>query len=397
MAEPVRHAPTADVDAVITADAHLLDADLRDLLAVSAHNVMEPLVPGFAPQNRTLQDAIRLALHAPHTDAFALDHARLRSTGRGGGPAPGVRPSTVYWAFRNYRGFSVEDEAGADFGTVRRIAASVRLLLKAAVIIDDIQDGSETRFGRPALHLTHGVPLALNTASWMITRGLRHMAVPEVVDYALGAVQNGFTGQALDLSTHLTDVKRTLAAGPPADRVEFWTSVAALKTSTLLQLPLNTAAFALDIPRDERTVLDESMHLMGLGAQLLNDLLDFLPHHSAANSFTDFKGLKNRVCLELLGMSTPPSRAADDMTPEELKSFALDHPGLPDVMLRLADDAVRFKRTAKERVFALCRSKESAAYFDAAIERVGHHIDLVAEELHTATSLDALLVPTAAG
>lgn len=224
--------------------------------------------------------------------------------------------------------------------------------------------------------------------------GLRHIADPEVVDYAVGAVRNGFTGQALDLSTGLAEVKRSLATASPESRIEFWMSVAALKTSTLLQLPVNTAALALDVPKEERVVLDESMHLMGLAGQLLNDLVDFIPRYAGANSFADFKGLKNRVVLELLATEGAQG-APDEMTPEELKSFALRHPRLPEVMRRLADEAVRFKRTAKDQVFALCRSKESAEYFDAAIERVGHHIDMVAERLHSTTSLDSLLAPAA--
>ncbi|MFJ5265128.1 polyprenyl synthetase family protein [Streptomyces sp. NPDC088387] len=399
--------PARDVDAVIRSDSGLLSADLEQLLRVAAGTVVDPGVPGFDPANPVLEDALRLALQAPNADAFAIDHARFleprpgsagtadaAGPARSGPPADGVRPSTVYWAYRNYRGFDPSDETGADFATVRRVAASARLLMKAAVIIDDVQDGSDIRFGRPALHITHGVPLALNTACWMMTTAFQHVEHSEAAHYMIGAARNGFTGQALDMSTRLPEIKRNLAKASGESRIDFWKSVAALKTSTLLQLPVNAAALALDVPDKERALLDESMHVMGVAGQLLNDLVDFLPRYGGANSFSDFKGLKNRVLLELL--ATHPSEISPaEMTPEELRTFALNHPRLPSVMLRLADDAVRLKQTAKDQVFTLCRTPESATYFDTAIERVGHHINMVAERLHSAPSFDALLRPPA--
>ncbi|NUL15187.1 polyprenyl synthetase family protein, partial [Streptomyces lunaelactis] len=135
--------------------------------------------------------ALRRSLYAPVADAVgskvgqeALSPA-AGAPGGSGASAP-LRPAMVYCAYRNYRGFP--DEAGdesaasADLAVVRRAAVAVRILLKAAVALDDIQDGSGVRYGEAALHVTHGVPVALNTGSWLITTALRHAGDPAVVD-----------------------------------------------------------------------------------------------------------------------------------------------------------------------------------------------------------------------
>jgi geranylgeranyl diphosphate synthase type II len=51
---------------------------------------------------------------------------------------------------------------GARLEDVLCTAASIELLHNALLIHDDIEDGSDERRGRPALHHLHGMPLALN-------------------------------------------------------------------------------------------------------------------------------------------------------------------------------------------------------------------------------------------
>ena len=45
------------------------------------------------------------------------------------------------------------------------LAHMVELLHAGSMIVDDIEDGSQRRRGEPALHVLHGVPLALNTGN----------------------------------------------------------------------------------------------------------------------------------------------------------------------------------------------------------------------------------------
>ncbi len=62
---------------------------------------------------------------------------------------------------------------GARIEDALHTAVAIELLHNALLIHDDIEDGSETRRGRPTLHLLHGVPLALNAGDTLTLMALR--------------------------------------------------------------------------------------------------------------------------------------------------------------------------------------------------------------------------------
>lgn len=253
---------TAGVEAVVRQDAALLEDDLREFIGSL------PTETGSLPADGDLYGAaLNRSLYAPVADALGskVGQAALPPAPQASGHSgPPLRPSIVYWAYRNYRGFqrATSDDA-PDLALIRRTAVAIRILLKAAVVLDDIQDGSDVRYGEPALHVTHGVPLALNTASWLIMAALRHADDPAVVAGLVRAVGNGFTGQAGDMSTRAADTRAELLAAPHGERVRFWESVAALKTGTLFRMPLDAAVAGLGVGEDERRTLDDAMRLPG--------------------------------------------------------------------------------------------------------------------------------------
>ncbi|MBF6208750.1 MULTISPECIES: polyprenyl synthetase family protein [Nocardia] len=363
---------------VVRSDSELLEADLRVFLAELTVSAAQ--VAGSANGPQELDTAVRRAFHNPVTDALGskVGQEALRAAG-----GPGFRPSIVYWVFRNYRGFAKTGEAGADLHVIRRVAVAVRILLKAAVVLDDIEDGSAVRYGEPALHTTHGVPLALNTGAWMVLAALRHAESPAVVNYLVRAVENGFIGQALDMSTRLAEIRREIVAADGDNRVKFWESVATLKTSTLFRMPLNAAATALRVPDDELTVLDDAMRQLGFASQIFNDLTDFVPEFGGANTHEDFDGLTNRVYLELLGVESTPPEADTDLVGDRLKMFALGHPRLGKTLVELAGQAVDLKEEAKRRIHQLCRSAGGATYFDLTIDRKGHVMERLFDAVRT--------------
>lgn len=62
---------------------------------------------------------------------------------------------------------------GASPSDAVRSAVSLELLHSAFLVHDDIEDESEERRGKPALHLLHGVPAALNAGDALVVLGLR--------------------------------------------------------------------------------------------------------------------------------------------------------------------------------------------------------------------------------
>ncbi|MGW1717500.1 polyprenyl synthetase family protein [Streptomyces sp. NPDC002156] len=368
------------VAAVVRGDAALLEDDLAEFLGSLT-------APAAVSSQSVYEAALRRSLYEPVADAVGSkvgQEALPPTAGAPGGNRAPLRPSMVYWAYRNYRGFPHEtgNEAfSADLAVVRRAAVAVRVMLKAFVAIDDIQDGSDVRYGEPALHVTHGVPLALNTGSWLIAAVLRHAEDPAVVDSLVRAVESGFTGQAVDLSTRTAETRAELIAAPLEERVAYWESLAALKTGTLFRMPLDSALAALRVVEDEQDILDVAMRQLGLASQLFNDLTDFVPEFGGGRIHEDYDGLSNRVFLELLDESTDPESPRSSLSGERLKAYVLGHPKLESTLLELAAEAVRLKLDAKESVYRVCRSDLSAAYFDLTIERKGHLIDRLHETL----------------
>lgn len=369
-------AGAVETETVVRQDAALLEQDLDAVLGTLTATDTSSSGPVYA-------EALARYLCRPVAEALgskAGQPALPPAPAAPGGDRP-LRPSMVYWAYRNYRGFPDElgddEAAAADLAAVRRTAVAVRILLKAAVALDDIQDGSGIRYGEAALHAVHGIPVALNTANWLITAALRHVERPAVVDSLLRSVKAGFTGQAADLAARSPQTRARLRAAAPEERRAFWESVAVLKTGTLFRMPLDAATAALDVVPEERAALEEAMRRLGLASQLFNDLTDVVPEFGGANVHEDFDGLGNRVFLELLGPDAP---AGDDPhDPRAMKAYVLGHPDLQQTLRTLAAEAVELKRSAKETVHRVCRSERSAAYFDVTVERKGHLIDRLHE------------------
>jgi geranylgeranyl pyrophosphate synthase len=56
---------------------------------------------------------------------------------------------------------------------LRRLAVAVECFHKASLIHDDIEDDDAWRYGEPALHAEHGLPIALNVGDFLLGEGYR--------------------------------------------------------------------------------------------------------------------------------------------------------------------------------------------------------------------------------
>ena len=88
-------------------------------------------------------------------------------------------------------------------------AASIELLHNAMLVHDDVQDESEERRGAPALHVRHGVPLAINAGDMLSMLSLRPLVENRtrlgadlslrIVEETLRMARESAEGQALEL------------------------------------------------------------------------------------------------------------------------------------------------------------------------------------------------------
>lgn len=98
---------------------------------------------------------------------------------------------------------------GGDEQRALDTAVAIELIHNAFMIHDDIEDDSDERRGRPALHVEHGVPLALNVGDAMsflsltpLLENARHLgteAAFEILHEFAGVVARTIEGQAIEL------------------------------------------------------------------------------------------------------------------------------------------------------------------------------------------------------
>jgi geranylgeranyl diphosphate synthase type II len=175
------------------------------------------------------------------------------------------------------RHVDAELECGRLSDTVRRAAISIESFHKASLVHDDIQDSDEFRYGRPTLHIAHGVPTAINVGDFLI--GLGYRLVSRDTE-ALGAEA------AADILNKLADAHTKLSEGQGAELV--WRDnrdkrlspndalkIYALKTAPAFEAALYSG-LRLAGPADKyaEPVAQLAKHL-GIAFQILNDLQDW--------------------------------------------------------------------------------------------------------------------------
>ncbi|MEI6239106.1 MAG: polyprenyl synthetase family protein [Planctomycetia bacterium] len=159
---------------------------------------------------------------------------------------------------------------------VKAAAVAIEIFHKASLVHDDIEDADTMRYGRPTLHLDHGVPSAINAGDYLLGLGYRIVSTLPGVD----------AETQRDLVAILADAHVRLARGQGA---ELWwrnaadkrlTPAAALEIYGLKTSPAFEAAVAMGIrlagvqPEAAGAIARYALHV-GTGFQVLNDLKDW--------------------------------------------------------------------------------------------------------------------------
>ncbi|KAE8158680.1 isoprenoid synthase domain-containing protein [Aspergillus tamarii] len=94
------------------------------------------------------------------------------------------------------------DWIGAPNRSVTLVENIIRLLHNGSLLIDDIQDNSPVRRGKPAAHTIYGIPQVLNSGLFMFTQAVQEAKTlnnPESTDVLLENLQCLYLGQSWEL------------------------------------------------------------------------------------------------------------------------------------------------------------------------------------------------------
>jgi geranylgeranyl pyrophosphate synthase len=149
----------------------------------------------------------------------------------------------------------------------------VEALHAGSLIIDDIEDASLERRGRPALHHVTGLSRALNTGNWLYFWPFRLFEEVETSTEIRGEAYRLMTktllechyGQALDLSIRLPDLAQSEL--PDVVRV-----IAELKTGSLMALAGGLGALVSGASENIVRAATRFGRELGIGLQMLDDV-----------------------------------------------------------------------------------------------------------------------------
>lgn len=148
-----------------------------------------------------------------------------------------------------------------------RLPLVIELLHAGSLIIDDVEDQSLERRGAPSLHRIVGVPLAINTGSWMYFWALAELAelAPAALPLATQTLVRCHQGQALDLAVRIADLDI-------ADVPAVVAATTRLKTGALCTFAAELGAIAAGADTSTREAIGRFALAMGTGLQMLDDL-----------------------------------------------------------------------------------------------------------------------------
>ena len=156
---------------------------------------------------------------------------------------------------------------------VSRAAVAIEAFHKASLVHDDIQDGDAHRYGRPALHASHGVGRAINFGDWLIGCGYRLLSgtgepAGELTAAMADAHQKLCDGQGAEMAWR-AEPDLTLS---PLDALQVY----ALKTAPAFEAAMLAGLrLAGPVSDETRTAIDKFARQAGAGFQIRNDLADW--------------------------------------------------------------------------------------------------------------------------
>lgn len=190
-------------------------------------------------------------------------------------PGKNIRPKLVELGYRLSSRCEAEIDLNPDQEKLKVASSIVEAVHAGALIIDDIEDGSEVRRNAPSLHLKYGLPKALNAGNWLYFWGLEKIpklalndkAQSRLTEECLKYLTCAHMGQAIDLGTLIDEI-------PQEEVKEICLASMELKTGALLAIALRLGA-AVGGLEEGFEKLDLLGRRLGILLQIFDDIGNF--------------------------------------------------------------------------------------------------------------------------
>ncbi|MGZ8424668.1 MAG: polyprenyl synthetase family protein [Candidatus Binatia bacterium] len=186
-------------------------------------------------------------------------------------PGKRLRAQVVSMTYRLFH-----DDRAVSFSAAKQCrdcADVIELMHAGSLIVDDIEDGSKMRRGRPALHVQFGVPLALNAGNWLYfwpfellkDAGLAAEQMACLYERYNRTLLRAHFGQALDLGAKVPQL-------PQSSVAEVCLAGMTLKTGALMGFAAALGGTVAGKPQRVIESLDAFGVDLGIALQMYDDL-----------------------------------------------------------------------------------------------------------------------------
>ncbi len=145
-----------------------------------------------------------------------------------------------------------------------------------SIVVDDIEDDSELRRGKPCLHKIFGVDIAVNVGSWMYFFPLIALyknkdkfdekTFARILEVYIQEMNNIHFGQAIDIAWH-----RGLGSNITVNK---YLQMCAFKTGTLARMSAKIAAICADADNETVEKIGHFAESIGVAFQIQDDILN---------------------------------------------------------------------------------------------------------------------------
>ena len=162
----------------------------------------------------------------------------------------------------------------SNHASLLEIADVLELLHSGSLIVDDIQDGSPTRRDKPALHVLHGLPKALNAGNFLYFFSLKKLQSlklecrDELIKRTVDTLFEGHIGQALDIGRPASEIDKE-------GLFDLYQSTVEYKTGALMALGLTLGAIVGGAKEDAVEDLAKIGRDLGFILQVFDDLKNY--------------------------------------------------------------------------------------------------------------------------
>lgn len=227
--------------------------------------------------------------------------------------------------------FAVSEGLGGTVEETLPLAMSLEVMHTASLVIDDVEDKSQVRRGKPCLHLLHNEATALNVGNYMFLLPLlviSKSSFPDPVKLKLMEVMNLemvklTVGQGLDIKWAQLRTMPTM---------EEYLFTVECKTSVMVRLAVKLASIANNASESVTAQLVNYAELIGAAFQIKDDLLNLgsVEYVKGRSYFGEdiTEGKRSAIIIRAISQSAHSCRLIDILnmctTDQVLVSEALD-------------------------------------------------------------------------